>query len=114
MQKEEKKLNYWQKIKLFFKIYKILPFLDKYNPYKKIQVDEETGRTVESKNEILYREWVVWLINIHANGLFLNYITSTFRYQPFHYTVVLADGLLLWMFYKIAGDIKNAVKEIKG
>jgi len=112
MKKIEENGNIWKKTKKKLKIYKILPFLDKFNPFKQTQVNDETGKVLDSNKIIKYRELTVWLLNIHLNGLIIAYILNIFMGQPFMYAVIVADGLTAWIIYKLAKDFKEGVIEI--
>jgi len=85
----------WKKTKKTLKIYKILPFLDKINPYKQKTVNDE-GKVIDSKILLLYRQSITWIIDICLNGLVLNFIFYCWRIQPLHWGLVLGNGLLIW------------------
>ena len=94
-------LKKWKIIKKSTKLYKILPFLDKFNPYKDLRIDDETGHVYDSAFIQNYRSMVIWIIDIHLNGLIANFLLAVYLFQPLHYFLVLANGLTIWIVLKI-------------
>ena len=87
-------------------------FFMKYNPYKPVWFDEEKGKILDSQGILYYREFAKWLIDIHLNGIILNFVLAVFGVQHLHYFYVLANGLTIWIIYKLLGDFKEGISSI--
>lgn len=96
-------VNYWKFLKKTLKIYKILPFLNKINPYKELRYHEETGEIIDSILVQHYRSLAIWTVDIHINGALINFVLAVFQYQPLHYFLVLGNGLAIWVVSKLLG-----------
>jgi len=98
------------------KIHKILPFLDKINPYKENRVSESNGELLDKKWVVWYRAFVPWAVDVHINGLFLNFVAWLLLGQSLGYLYLVADGLALWLIPKVLTllitPFKDSVREI--
>ena len=93
---------------------KISEITRKLNPYSEKR-DIETNRSLEKKSKLVYNKIGVWLIDVHLNGVVINFILAVYGKQPVHYFFVLANGLIIWILSEIINNMWLAyVKGKKG
>ncbi len=80
---------------------KILEFLKKYNPYRKILRNEETNEILDPKWFVYYQKLIRWLIDICLNSLFIWYPLFAFKILPLHWIPITATGIASWYIIEI-------------
>ena len=76
-------------------------FLHKINPYRKLNVIEEDGKIVEPTWFLYYAPFTQWFIDVLLNGFMSNFILSMWGFQQFHILYSLANGLGIWLGWKL-------------
>ena len=95
--KAEKTPNFVEKLQKNAKFIKIRAFLEKYNPFKETRQDKEYNKILDSQAIRNYRDFTVWLIELHLIGLPGSFILWQLFSLPFNYGWILSVGLAAWL-----------------